>query len=164
MNNAVIAGTIASEPVLQYTQDGQTAIAKTTLQIPGFGKDAQDETLKAIVWGNTGQEFANHQFPVGTEMVMEGRLKMDLVERDGYKEKVAEMNVSRFYPITSVPASTPPSPLSSPSSIAPPPTPPASEPAKATAKASKGKAEAAKAEAPVAAAEEYEPNYDDIPF
>lgn len=161
MNNAIIAGTIATEPALRFLQDGQTAIAETTLKIPGFGKDAQDETLKAIVWGNTGQEFTNHQFPVGTEMVMEGRLKMDLVERDGYKTKVAELSVSRFYPITSVPASTPPSP---PSSTSAPPKPPAAEPAKATAKASKGKAEAAKAEAPVAAAEEFDPNYDDIPF
>lgn len=163
MNTAIISGTIATEPELRYLQDGQTAIAETTLQIPGFGKDAQNETLKAIVWGNTGQEFANHQFPVGTEMVMEGRLKMDLVERDGYKTKVAELNVNRFYPITSVSASTPPTALSSPSPTPPSPTPPAAEPAKATATATakaKGKAaEVAKAEAPV---DEY--SLGDIPF
>lgn len=156
MNTAIIAGTIATEPELRYLSDGQTAIVETTLQIPGFGKDAQDETLKAIVWGNIGQEFANHHFAVGTEMVFEGRYKMDLVERDGYKEKVVELNVSRFYPIASVavPQAT------TAAAIAPPPTPPATaEPAKATAKASKAKAEAAKADAPVD-----ESSWGDIPF
>ncbi|MGL5061703.1 MAG: single-stranded DNA-binding protein [Microcoleus sp.] len=156
MNNAVIAGTIASEPVLQYTQDGQTAIAVTTLQIPGLRGDDPAETLKAVVWGNTGQEFGVRKFPVGTEMVFEGRLSMDLVERDGYKEKVAKLNVSRFYPIAS--ATVPQATTAAP--IAPPPTPPATaEPAKATAKASKAKAEAAKADAPV---DEYD--LAEIPF
>lgn len=158
MNTAIIAGTIATEPELRYIQDGQTAIAETTLQIPGLRGEDPAERLKAIIWGQNGQDFIGRKFAVGTEIILEGRLSMKLVEREGgYKEKVAELSVNRYYPVTFITAGPPPV------DTATSPIPPAPEPAKATAKASKGKAEAAKA--PVAEkTEEYEANYNDIPF
>ena len=164
MNSCVLMAEIVKAPELRYMQDGQTAIAEMTVQFPSLRAEDPMETLKVVGWGNLAQQI-QEQFHEGDQVVLEGRLNMVLTDRpEGFKEKRAELTVARVHRvqtdlnaprIASTPAATTqqtraaqpaaavtpmatprtPAPTAAPS-VSPPPAPP----------------------------NEFEPNYDDIPF
>jgi single-strand DNA-binding protein len=165
MNSCVLLGEIVKAPELRYTQDGQMAISEMMIQFPGLRAEDPMEILKVVGWGNLAQQI-QEQFQEGDQVIVEGRLNMALLDRpEGFKEKRAELTVGRIHRVQAdlnAPrmASTPTAPPADASASAPAPAP-AAKPA-----AKKAVASAAKASSPPAANldDDYEPNYDDIPF
>jgi single-strand DNA-binding protein len=163
MNSCVLLGEIVKAPELRYTQDGQMAISEMMIQFPGLRAEDPMETLKVVGWGNLAQQI-QEQFQEGDQVIVEGRLNMALLDRpEGFKEKRAELTVGRIHRVQAdlnAPrmASTP---------TAPPAAAPAPEPAPTAKPAAKKAAVASAAKTssqPAASDDDYEPNYDDIPF
>jgi single-strand DNA-binding protein len=164
MNSCVLLGEIVKAPELRYTQDGQMAISEMMIQFPGLRAEDPMETLKVVGWGNLAQQI-QEQFQEGDQVIVEGRLNMALLDRpEGFKEKRAELTVGRIHRVQAD--------MNAPRMASTPTAPPADAPAASTpapaAKpaAKKAVASAAKASSPSAATpdDDYEPNYDDIPF
>ncbi|MEB3336264.1 MAG: single-stranded DNA-binding protein [Leptolyngbyaceae bacterium] len=169
MNNCVLMVEIIEDPKLRYTPDNQTPVADMIVQFAGMRPEDPPSTLKVVGWGNLAQEI-QERYHKGDRVVIEGRLKMDTIERaEGFKEKKAELVAQRIHSLGMAAgggefSTTPTSfdrgsaPLSEPSSFIPPsPSKPASvSPAQATPKPA-SKPQASSQPAP-------QPDYDDIPF
>jgi single-strand DNA-binding protein len=170
MNSCILMAEITQDPQLRYTQDNQMAIAEMTVQFAGLRPEDPPSTVKAIGWGNLAQDI-QQKYHAGDNVVIEGRLGMKSVDRpEGFKEKQAELTISKIYPLTGLGASSVSQPAGQPAAqpmgqsagqpiggdlSTPIYSAPAAAPASKPAAASKAK----KAPAPVA-----EPDFDDIPF
>lgn len=98
---------IIQEPQLRYTADNQTAITEMVVQFDSTRADDPPATLKAIAWGNRAEDIYN-QYKVGDRLVFEGRLSMISVDRpEGFKEKRAELVISRAHALAASGAATP---------------------------------------------------------
>jgi single-stranded DNA-binding protein len=163
MNSCVLLGEIVKAPELRYTQDGQMAISEMMIQFPGLRAEDPMETLKVVGWGNLAQQI-QEQFQEGDQVIVEGRLNMALLDRpEGFKEKRAELTVGRIHRVQA--DLNAPRMVSTPTAPPPADAPAASAPAAKPA-AKKAVASAAKSSSPPTATpdDDYEPNYDDIPF
>ena len=113
---------IIKNPELRYTADNQMAVADMFVQFTPSGSrpDERPPTIEVVGWGNLATEIKEN-FKQGDRVTIEGRLEMNTLERDGYKEKRAKLVASRIYHIMAVdtPSAPPISSSSSPSS--PPP-------------------------------------------
>lgn len=168
MNSCVLMAEIVQAPELRYTQDGQTAIAEMVVQFPALRAEDPMETIKVVGWGNLGQAI-QEQFQVGEQVIIEGRLNMNVVDRpEGFKEKKAELTVSRIHKVqadlnapriaNTPPATRQPQAQPAPAPQAAPQVPPQQAPSYQAP--SPAPSPAPSDPAP----DTYEPNYDDIPF
>jgi single-strand DNA-binding protein len=119
MNSCILMAEIIKNPELRYTSDNQMAIADMFVQFtpPGSRPDERPPTIEVVGWGNLATEIKEN-FKQGDRVTIEGRLEMNTLERDGYKEKRAKLVASRIYHITAVdsPAATPRDTSAAPSS------------------------------------------------
>jgi single-strand DNA-binding protein len=153
MNSCVLMAEIIKAPELRYTLDGQTPIAEMLVQFPGGRAEDPPETLKVVGWGNLAQQI-QEQYHQGDRVVIEGRLHMNTVDRpEGFKEKRAELTVSRIHPLGAGTQSSAPVASSSRPDPLPAPKPAAAKPSKPP-----------QPEPVVEGPEPFAPNYDDIPF
>lgn len=86
---------IIQDPQLRYTPE-QTPIAEMLVQFPGLRAEDPLATLKVIGWGNLAQEI-QERYHEGDRVVIEGRLSMNTIEREGFKEKRAELTAQRIH-------------------------------------------------------------------
>jgi len=97
MNSCILMATIISNPELRYTQENQTAIAQMLVEFQGGKPEDPPSTLKVIGWGNLATEI-QESYAIGDRIVIEGRLKMDMIDRpEGFKEKRAELVAGRIH-------------------------------------------------------------------
>jgi single-strand DNA-binding protein len=96
MNQCILMAEVLDAPRLRFTQDNQTAVAEMLVQFEGIKPEDPATRLKVVGWGNLAQEVQD-RCKVGDRLILEGRLRMSTIERDGYKEKVAEMTLSRLH-------------------------------------------------------------------
>ena len=89
---------IVRSPQLRYLQDNQLAVTDMMVEFESGVPNRPPCTLKVVAWGNLATDV-QQQYHEGDQVVLTGRLKMDLQERQGYKEKVAELTVSHIYPL-----------------------------------------------------------------
>ena len=89
---------IIRSPQLRYTQDNQLAVAEMMVEFESTTPNTPPCNLKAIAWGNLATDV-EQKYNEGDQVIVTGRLKMDLQERQGYKEKVAELTISHIYPL-----------------------------------------------------------------
>jgi single-stranded DNA-binding protein len=151
MNNFIVMAEILQEPQLRYTSDTQIPVTEMMVQFDGVRDSDPPSKLKIVAWRDLAQEVQEN-YHTGDRVILEGRLTMLTVDRpEGFKEKRAEMTVSRLHRVTSdgslmssAPAFTPSATVAPQPAPGPAPAPAASQPAAATA------------EEPV--------DYDDIPF
>ncbi|MBD1836677.1 single-stranded DNA-binding protein [Coleofasciculus sp. FACHB-64] len=116
MNSCILMAEIIREPQLRYTPDTQTAVTEMMVQFPGLRAEDPPATVKVVGWGNLAQEIQG-SFKKGDRVILEGRLTMNTIDRqEGFKEKRAELTVSRIHKVaidtdfdTSVAESAPPS-------------------------------------------------------
>jgi single-strand DNA-binding protein len=123
MNSCILMAEIIKNPELRYTADNQMAVADMFVQFaPPLGSRPEDRhpTIEVVGWGNLATEIKEN-YKQGDRVTIEGRLEMNTIERDGYKEKRAKLVASRIYHIMAVdtPGATPTSASAPPSS--PPP-------------------------------------------
>ncbi|MBE9223524.1 single-stranded DNA-binding protein [Cyanobacterium stanieri LEGE 03274] len=100
MNSCVLTATIVRSPQLRYTQESQLAISEMMVEFESISPNNPPSTLKVIAWGNLATDIEQN-YKEGDEVILSGRLKMDLVERQGYKEKIAELTVSQIQKVGS---------------------------------------------------------------
>ncbi|MGY6530626.1 MAG: single-stranded DNA-binding protein [Cyanobacterium sp.] len=100
MNSCILMAKIIRSPQLRYTQESQLAISEMMVEFESISPNNPPSTLKVIAWGNLASEI-EQKYKEGDEVVIAGRLKMDLVERQGYKEKIAELTISQIHPVGS---------------------------------------------------------------
>ncbi len=90
---------IIKNPELRYTADNQMAVADMFVQFsppPGSRVDDRHPTIEVVGWGNLATEMKEN-YKIGDRVTIEGRLQMNTIERDGYKEKRAQLVASRLY-------------------------------------------------------------------
>lgn len=95
MNSCILIAEIVETPQLRYTTD-QKALAEMLVQFPGPRAEDPPATLKVVGWGNLAQEIQQN-YHQGDRVIIEGRLGMNTIQRDGYKEKKAELTVQRIH-------------------------------------------------------------------
>jgi single-strand DNA-binding protein len=123
MNSCILMAEIIKNPELRYTADNQMAVADMFVQFePPLGSrpEEQHPTIEVVGWGNLATEMKEN-YKQGDRVTIEGRLEMNTIERDGYKEKRARLVASRIYQITAVGAAVAASPSSSTKTSSSPP-------------------------------------------
>ncbi len=90
---------IIQQPQLRYTSDNQVPIAEMLVQFPGSKPEDPPEHLKVIGWGNLAQEI-HEKYREGDRVIIEGRLGMNTIDRDGIKEKRAELTAQKIYSVS----------------------------------------------------------------
>lgn len=99
MNSCVLMAKIIRSPQLRYIQDSQLPIAEMTVEFDSISPNNPPCTMKVVAWGTLATEV-EQTYTEGSEVILTGRLKMDVLEKQGYKEKIAEMTISHIYPVT----------------------------------------------------------------
>lgn len=97
MNSCVLMAEVVTNPELRKTPD-DVDVANMMVVIPGLRDDDPSSQLRVVGWRNVGVEMSQN-YQLGDRIILEGRLAMNLVERNGYKQKSAELVVSRIYPV-----------------------------------------------------------------
>lgn len=112
MNNCVLMAEITTPPQLRHTPDN-LELSEMLVEFPG-GTRPEDPpaTLRVIGWGQMASEIhANYR--QGDRVLIEGRLSINSIQRDGFKEKRAELTVQRIHSLGStVITTTAPAPVS----------------------------------------------------
>ena len=98
MNSCILMAEIVQEPQLRYTSDTNLAIADMLVQFPGLRAEDPPATLKVVGWGNLATEIQQN-YHQGDRIIIEGRLNMNTIEREGFKEKRAELTAQRIHPL-----------------------------------------------------------------
>jgi single-strand DNA-binding protein len=109
MNSCILMAEIIKNPELRYTADNQMAVTDMFVQFaPPLGgrPDDQHPTIEVVGWGNLATEIKEN-YKQGDRVTIEGRLEMNTIERDGYKEKRARLVASRIYHMSTVDAPVP---------------------------------------------------------
>ena len=128
MNSCVLMVEVISEPELRQTTDN-LEVANMMVEFPGLRSDDPTARIRAVGWGNLATEISE-KYHTGDRIILEGRLGMNVIEmKEGYKEKRAELVISRIFPISSGHSNTyvAPQPAAT-SQVANMATPPASTP------------------------------------
>lgn len=97
MNSCILMVQIVQEPQLRYTTD-QMALTEMLVEFPGLRAEDPPATLKVVGWGNLAQEIQQH-YHQGDRVIIEGRLGMNTIQLEGFKEKRAELTVQRIHPL-----------------------------------------------------------------
>ena len=112
MNTFILMAEVFTEPELRSTPDNQNEISSFLVQFPGKNTEDTPARLKVTGWNNLAREIMEKKYQKGDRLIIEGRLRINLLERNGYKEKVTELTAQRIHPIdkanTSEPTSHPP--------------------------------------------------------
>ncbi|MDJ0659822.1 MAG: single-stranded DNA-binding protein [Crocosphaera sp.] len=99
MNSCVLMAKVIRNPELRYTTDTQTEVAQMLVEFEGRRAEDPPCTLKVVGWGSLATQM-KETCSEGHRLILEGRLSMNTFERkEGFKEKRAELVVSRFYPL-----------------------------------------------------------------
>ncbi len=97
MNSCVLMAEIVEAPQLRYTNnDAMLAFAEMWVQFPGLRADDPPASLRVVGWGNLAQDIQQN-YQKGDRVIIEGRLGMNTVPKDGYKEKRAELTVQKIH-------------------------------------------------------------------
>ena len=100
MNSCILMAQIISNPELRSTQDN-TSVSSMMVEFPSSRENEAPGKVQVEGWGNLAEEIQN-SYSVGDNIIIEGRLSMNLFEMpEGYKEKRAKLVASRIYPVGS---------------------------------------------------------------
>ncbi|MDJ0897605.1 MAG: single-stranded DNA-binding protein [Xenococcus sp. MO_188.B8] len=100
MNSCVLMAQIVSDPELRQTQDG-TNVANMLVEFESARPEDPTSKLRVVGWGGLAEEISQ-RYKNGDRVIIDGRLAMNLVDMpEGYKEKRAELVISRIFPLDS---------------------------------------------------------------
>ncbi|MGK7881729.1 MAG: single-stranded DNA-binding protein [Crocosphaera sp.] len=106
MNSCVLIAKVIQNPELRYTSDNQTEVAQMLVEFEGRRSEDPPATLKVVGWGGLATQM-KETCTEGDRLILEGRLSMNTFERkEGFKEKRAELVISRFYPVDGIASSS----------------------------------------------------------
>ncbi len=99
MNSIVLMAEVLTEPELRYTPDNQNAIASFLVQFPSL-RDEPPYRIKVVGWNNLANQIMERKYQRGDRILIDGRLRIDSVERDGRREKRTEVIASKIYDLS----------------------------------------------------------------
>lgn len=109
MNTCILMAEVITNPELRKTPD-DVDVANMMVEFPGLRDDDPSTRMRVVGWRNLGVEMSE-KYSTGDRVVIEGRLSMNVIEINGYKEKRAELVASHIYALgsnSSEPISQPP--------------------------------------------------------
>ncbi|MFQ3584627.1 MAG: single-stranded DNA-binding protein [Cyanobacteriota bacterium] len=95
MNSIVLLGEVLAEPELRYTPDN-LAVTSLLLSFPSLRPEEPDYQVRVSSFGELAQKVVD-SCHVGDRVTVEGQLHMNVVDRDGRKEKLAEITARRIH-------------------------------------------------------------------
>ncbi len=104
MNSVVLMGEVFSDPELRFTADN-LAIATLLIEFPGLRDADPKARIRVSMFGEKAQSLQN-EIAKGQQVIVEGQLRMNVLERDGRSEKRAEINARRIYSIGAMSAAS----------------------------------------------------------
>ena len=87
---------VLTEPELRRTPDNQSSIASFLVQFAGARPEDTPYRLKVVGWNNLADEIVE-RYHKGDQVVVEGRLRLDTVDKGTYKEKRTELVAQRIH-------------------------------------------------------------------
>ncbi|MBD2186567.1 single-stranded DNA-binding protein [Pseudanabaena mucicola] len=100
MNSIVLMAELLSDPELRRTPDNQSSIASFLVQFAGGRAEDAPYRIKVVGWNNLADEIVE-KYHKGDQVVVEGRLRLDTVDRGTYKEKRTELIAQRIHSLGS---------------------------------------------------------------
>ena len=98
MNSCILMAQIVSNPELRSTQEG-TSVSTMMVEFESTREGDAPGKVQVEGWGKLAEEI-NDSYSAGNQIIIEGRLSMNLFEMpEGYKEKRAKLVASRIYPV-----------------------------------------------------------------
>jgi single-strand DNA-binding protein len=83
MNKVILSGNVGADP--QFKQTEKTAICNFRIAVnEKYKKDAAPQWFTITTFGKSA-EFANNYIKKGTKVLVEGKIQLDEVEKDGVK-------------------------------------------------------------------------------
>ncbi|MEI6428980.1 MAG: single-stranded DNA-binding protein [Pseudanabaena sp. ELA607] len=98
MNSIVLMAEILTDPEKRLTADGQYTVASFMAQFPNPRQDDAPFRVRVTGWNRLADEIME-KYHRGDQVIVEGRLRMEMLDRGAYKEKVAEITAQRVYPM-----------------------------------------------------------------
>lgn len=98
MNSIVLIAEVISKAEVRYTPDN-LAVASMLVSFPHGREGEPPFQVKVSSFGDLAQ-VVSESCQAGDQITIEGQLHIRSVERDGKKEKLAEINARRIYPMT----------------------------------------------------------------
>jgi len=154
MNSIVLMAEVLTDPELRRTPDNQSSIASFLVQFTSGRSDEAPYRIKVVGWNNLADEIME-KYHKGDQVVVEGRLRLDTVDRGTYKEKRTELIAQRVHGLGSAGSTAS---IATTATVAPARSPranPSSAPSASVPTSSY---------VPVASPVTDAPDYDDIPF
>lgn len=99
MNTFIVMAEVISEPELRSTPDNKNEISSFLVQFPGKNAEDVPSRLRVTGWNNLAKDIMEKKYQKGDRLIIEGRLRINVVDRSGYKEKITELTAQRVYPI-----------------------------------------------------------------
>lgn len=96
MNSIVLMAELLTDPELRRTPDNQSSIASFLVQFAGSRAEEAPYRIKVVGWNNLADEIVAN-YHKGDQVVVEGRLRLDTVDRGTYKEKRTELIAQRVH-------------------------------------------------------------------
>ncbi|MFM7600053.1 MAG: single-stranded DNA-binding protein [Pseudanabaena sp.] len=96
MNSIVLMAEVLTDPELRRTPDNQSSIASFLVQFTGGRAEEAPYRIKVVGWNNLADEMVE-KYHKGDQVVVEGRLRLDTVDRGTYKEKRTELIAQRVH-------------------------------------------------------------------
>ena len=96
MNSIVLMAEVLTDPELRRTPDNQSSIASFLVQFAGGRAEEAPYRIKVVGWNNLADEMVE-KYHKGDQVVVEGRLRLDTVDRGTYKEKRTELIAQRVH-------------------------------------------------------------------
>lgn len=109
MNKVILAGRLVKDPEAKYTQNG-TVYTRFTLAVNRrFSKEPAADFLPIITW-NKVAEICGNNLVKGSQVLVEGRIQLNVYEKDGKKQYAIEIIGDNVEFLGSKPKSTPATP------------------------------------------------------
>ncbi len=96
MNSIVLMAEVLTDPELRRTPDNQSSIASFLVQFAGGRAEDAPYRIKVVGWNSLADEMVE-KYHKGDQVVVEGRLRLDIVDRGTYKEKRTELIAQRVH-------------------------------------------------------------------
>ena len=100
MNSIVLMAEVLTDPELRRTPDNQSSVASFLVQFAGGRAEDAPYRIKVVGWNNLADEIVE-KYHKGDQVVIEGRLRLDTVDRGTYKEKRTELIAQRVHSLGS---------------------------------------------------------------
>ena len=96
MNSIVLMAEVLTDPELRRTPDNQSSVASFLVQFAGGRTEEAPYRIKVVGWNNLADEMVE-KYHKGDQVVIEGRLRLDTIDRGTYKEKRTELIAQRIH-------------------------------------------------------------------